>query len=772
MKQLALLICLMLGFSLGATTWIVKQDGSGHFTQIQAAINASAHTDSIKVFPGTYVENIDYSGKNIFIYSLEYTTGNSAYRDSTIIDGNQSGSVVKSVTATTNCGIYGFTITNGSGSPLTYYQGVLINLGGGVALISAIQFKVDNCNIENNRAIWGGGIWLYQSTLYLSDSIVSQNYATAGGGINISYYGQVVFDQINRSSVYNNIAGVVQDIIAADSRLDTNVYLDMGSVSPTTDYYVFYQKSFYDWPGSFPVVDIQRAYRGEVNQDLFVSPQGNDENDGLSNMSPFKSIYKALQYIASDSLNLKVIHLASGIYSSSDDQFFPIGMKPFVRLVGDPESFPILENLYFRETIVGGRSHGSQIENIICDFGDNHNGAVAVGAGGARNVFIKNVTINPLNTVSYAGMSFGTNNELPASYTLENVKIFGQNSPFQAGFYSYMPDAMISNLTIENCNVTGGELENPTSIFYYHGNKLQMHNSQLTNNSISYNGPNILCVGSDGNQSTRELKLDNVLIANNQTAGAPPVFIAAFNDNPAIINNCTFANNSGSTYAVQLNGNFVVNNSIFDNDTTREIRSAGSTSQIQFNNNFIRNYPASTSFEAFNNVSFNGVVLTGDPGFCSSVASDPLSYRLSNSSICRDMGDATGLELPETDLAGNPRIYGAAVDLGCYEWNYPVSVGDELSPAAVQLSTFPNPFTEQLTLLFNTKQQGRISCEFYNIKGQKVRSLTDMHYSSGDHMLVWDGCDNSGMKLGSGIYFMRMQLDGKVIATRKMIMAK
>jgi hypothetical protein len=299
-----------------------------------------------------------------------------------------------------------------------------------------------------------------------------------------------------------------------------------------------------------------------------------------------------------------------------------------------------------------------------------------------------------------------------------------------------------------------------------------MKNSQIVNNFVTYYEPNIISIGFNGEASTRELKLDNVLVANNQTGGGVPVFIANFNENPGIINNCTFANNSGSTYAVQLNGNFEVNNCIFNNNTPAEIRSAGSTSQLQFNNNFIRNYPLSTSFEAYNNVSFNDVVLTGDPGFCSSLASDPLSYRLGNSSICRDMGDATGLALPETDLAGNPRIYGTAVDLGCYEWNYPVSTSDELSPVAIQLSTFPNPFTEQLTLLFNIKQQGRLNCEFYNVKGQKVRSLADTHYSSGDHMLIWDGCDNSGNRLSSGIYFMRMQIDGKVVATRKMIMAK
>ena len=123
-------------------------------------------------------------------------------------------------------------------------------------------------------------------------------------------------------------------------------------------------------------------------------------------------------------------------------------------------------------------------------------------------------------------------------------------------------------------------------------------------------------------------------------------------------------------------------------------------------------------------------------------------------------------------LAGKPRIYGPAIDLGCYEWNYPVSTEDNLAPQAIQLNAFPNPFAEQLTLQLSLKQRGRLSCEFYNVKGQKVRSLADAQYASGEHLLIWDGCDNSGNKLSSGLYFMRMHLDGKLIATRKMVMVK
>ena len=62
---------------------------------IQAAINATNDGDVIIVSPGTYIENINFNGKNILLGSLFVTTGNPYYIEHTVIDGNQNGSVVK-----------------------------------------------------------------------------------------------------------------------------------------------------------------------------------------------------------------------------------------------------------------------------------------------------------------------------------------------------------------------------------------------------------------------------------------------------------------------------------------------------------------------------------------------------------------------------------------------------------------------------------------------------------------------------------------------------
>ncbi len=756
----------------------VSLDGSQPFSSIQAAVVASVHGDTILVHPGRYIENVDYVGKNITIASLELTTGNPAYRDSTIIDGNQSGSVLKSTTATSNAGIYGFTLTKGSGSALTYYQGVQVNLGGGIAVHYATSFCVSNCIVEHNLAYWGGGIWIYQSTIHAKDTIVRDNFAAIGGGINLSNHGQIIFDQVNRCSVYNNTSGGTQDIIATDSRLKTSIYLDMGTLCPTTDYYIRFSKSVPDDPGGFPVVDIQRGYRTEVNQDLYVSPTGNDTNDGLSIDTPLKNIFRAMQKVASDSLNPKTVHLAEGVYSTNNGQFYPIGLKSFVKIFGNPISIPILENLHYRETITGSRLNNTIIENLVVDYSNSPIGAVAISLSSSHGLKLKNIHIYPHQSNTWKGIGMGSNPSYPAFFELEDVHINSQSSRYTSGLMLHTVDAVVKGLTIDNCHTTGDEFDGPYSLFYFRGNKLTFENSQILNSSMVYDEPAIVSIGMSHRDSSSRLIMNNILVANNNSGGESPVYIAAFTDSTSLISNCTFANNSGGNFAATLKGNIKVSNCIFDNDTPAEILIENTqpsfTSVIDFNNNFIRGYPNTFSSVAANQITFNDVILTGNPGFCSSIPDDPLSYRLGNSSICRDAGaaDTTGLYLPEFDLYGNQRIHGSAIDIGCNEWNYPVLLEDSYLPSPIVISTYPNPFVGQVNIRYNLDKSSRVKLQIYNLRGQLVKTLISESQSKGEQFAAWEGCDDSGRHLASGIYFLRLEIDGKQQKPHRLVLMK
>lgn len=102
-----------------------------------------------------------------------------------------------------------------------------------------------------------------------------------------------------------------------------------------------------------------------------------------------------------------------------------------------------------------------------------------------------------------------------------------------------------------------------------------------------------------------------------------------------------------------------------------------------------------------------------------------------------------------------------------------VANDDPGAPALVNelAGNYPNPFNPETTLRFSTAAAGPVSLDIYNIKGQRVRSLLKENRPAGNHSVVFNGLDDSGRPLASGVYFQRMQA-GKFSATRKMILLK
>jgi hypothetical protein len=84
---------------------------------------------------------------------------------------------------------------------------------------------------------------------------------------------------------------------------------------------------------------------------------------------------------------------------------------------------------------------------------------------------------------------------------------------------------------------------------------------------------------------------------------------------------------------------------------------------------------------------------------------------------------------------------------------------------------FPNPFNSQTTIRFQVFETMEMNLTIWNTLGQKVNTLFHGQMIKGDHTIIWDGKNQQGMILPSGLYFVRLQ-NGARVQWRKLIYLK
>jgi hypothetical protein len=106
-------------------------------------------------------------------------------------------------------------------------------------------------------------------------------------------------------------------------------------------------------------------------------------------------------------------------------------------------------------------------------------------------------------------------------------------------------------------------------------------------------------------------------------------------------------------------------------------------------------------------------------------------------------------------------------------WSYSLTVRVASGkPARTELfENSPNPFNPATAIRFALRETGPVNLAVYNSLGQKVRVLADGPRSAGVHTVMWDGRDDAGRAVSSGVYFCRMHA-GKYAKTQKMLYAR
>jgi len=100
-----------------------------------------------------------------------------------------------------------------------------------------------------------------------------------------------------------------------------------------------------------------------------------------------------------------------------------------------------------------------------------------------------------------------------------------------------------------------------------------------------------------------------------------------------------------------------------------------------------------------------------------------------------------------------------------------IGITDETPRFGALTQNYPNPFNIETKIQFSLAKSSRVSISIYNILGQRIRDIMDKDLPTGTHQISWNGRDDYGTTVATGIYFYRIEADD-LVETKKMMLVK
>ena len=85
---------------------------------------------------------------------------------------------------------------------------------------------------------------------------------------------------------------------------------------------------------------------------------------------------------------------------------------------------------------------------------------------------------------------------------------------------------------------------------------------------------------------------------------------------------------------------------------------------------------------------------------------------------------------------------------------------------------FPNPFNPTTAISFSIQENSLIDLSIFNIKGQKIKTLSHNEFTKGSHSIIWNGDDDFGNSVSSGVYLYKLLVNDKTEAMKKCLLLK
>jgi predicted outer membrane repeat protein len=341
---------------------------------------------------------------------------------------------------------------------------------------SSGNWELQDVDIEFCTASGDGGGIYNTSNLTLSGVTIRNNQAgNYGGGI----YGtsSVVFNTMTRCNIYSNSAFLGFDLYGGNSSV---ICLKKFTIAQPNDYFTYPHEQFAGF-------SIQQGAVPQINQDVYVSPSGSDENTGLSPESPFKTISHALAWTRPNPDSPNTIHLAPGTYSpGTNGEPYPLYANSHVHIAGqDRES-----------TILGG---SQTILRCLQDI-DVRVSGVKLGHSASNGIylvlsdvslvdFILGDALNPnINSISSTlSMTDGIIRGVTGNYTIISASSGSVLQLMNIHAYNNQPNRLLdinnTHTRLEDCLIDSNSGSN---LIQVNGNShLEMSGSVIRNNNPS-----------------------------------------------------------------------------------------------------------------------------------------------------------------------------------------------------------------------------------------------------------------------------------------------
>ena len=359
---------------------------------------------------------------------------------------------------------------------------------------------------------------------------------------------------------------------------------------------------------------------------------------------------------------------------------------------------------------------------------------------------LENLIITNNNSVYSGGGLYCKNNSSPE---LEDVIIKGNSTSFGGGIYCDND----SNLYIENVKIVNNSSNYGSGIYCGDSNPI-LKNLIITGNTASQGG---------GIYFSHSIpSLENTIIANNTSDYGGGIY--SYYSNISLVNVTIMGHIVSAGGGIRGSGDshphFV--NCILWNNSPEEI----SFNELGEPSSTFIEYSDIEGGESGIVTNYNAIIhwlegnIDEDPLFVDAANGD---YHLTENSPCIDAGDPNFPFDPD----------GTIVDMGAFYFDQSTLIEEsDIQAVVYSISNYPNPFNPTTTIDFSIQNDSKIELSVFNIKGQKIKTLTHSEFTGGSHSLIWNGDDELGKSVSSGIYLYKLNVNGKIESVKKCLLLK